>query len=1238
MERQLKYLLWLSISLVILVTLLGSEVAYLNNTRQQELVNYEQLQQVVHEKEAESKDLIYQLLRDTSHIHRNWMEFHEQASNRNFIVHLFHHDTLLLWTDNTVNSLKYLPALKDGFVYLNTNNGAWLVSFLERGTYKMAVFYQLKTNYLFQNQYIQNHINPELAFLGSALFSPSPIKDFKDLFDRKGKYLCSVQIYGYPKNTPIWLRLLILLNVLASAWLFHLLMTAFLVRNKILGSFVFLALTQTARWLFLKYRIPVFVYNYRLFSPEVYGSSTFNPTLGDFLIAVILLLWFLLLIRPHRLLNTSSRPLFLLNLGLTAWISVVLCDASFDSIKSLVFDSQISFDIKNIFGINEYTLLGLLLAFLLLLVAYHMVMRLYHLLVSKQASFYEKFLVVGLALYFLHPFLVFYLFERNVSYLFASTALMVTFLAYRHWATQRTNRFQQYFILVVLLSIFTSVTIDYYSRIEERESRFLYAAKLVSQNDINAEYFLQNAETQLPSDRMVRGYYSNPISLKSQLEKKLRQLYFSGYLSKYDISVYDYDAGGNHHRERNPYSLRQVEHIYRKLGTATINSNFRFLKNNAYLKGYLGRFVVRNRNEIAGYIFIHLEPKLLQDDNRFDELLIDGFRNHYNRSYNYSYAIYRDMNLLSQSGDYAYRTTFTWDDTGEKSRTFEENGYNHLLFKESTTLYVVVSRKSSGWYEPFGLFSLTFTFFTLILIAFILLYFMFNNRWINHRLFRGNKVWSWVRKQANNFLFIRDADLTLIRTRIQNGIVLIVFVTLSATAYFTITLIQRQNAEKQQDKLVKKLRSVASALENENQEIDLLHGPTDAEASINQIADFYHSDISFFNPNGALVASTVKKVYDDGIVAPLMNARAYYHLHNLRESQYVQDEEIATFRYTGAYVPVYGKSRDLLGYVQLPDFYQSSDLTTEISSILVGFVNLYALMFLVIGVIAWMVSRSISYPLALIQAQMSRTTFGARNEPLVWDRNDEIGALVTQYNHMLEQLEQSAEKLARSEREGAWRDIARQIAHEIKNPLTPMKLSVQHLERAWKDQSPRLPETFDRVTKTLITQIDTLSDLATEFSSFAKMPAPNYEQVMVDELIHQVVHLQEQTFDGKISVICAKGTTIWFDQGYLNRTLTNLIKNACQAIPEDREGNIRVKVYTEPGWLCIAVEDNGSGIPEEQQEKVFLPYFSTKVIGMGLGLPIVRSMIESGGGTIGFTTIPGVGTTFTVKLPLSPSE
>ena len=1237
MKANFKYVLWLLTALTGLVLFLLLEIGILQNSGKQTQDYYEQTQQIFHSKEIAEKLLLAELANDTGNIQRKWMEYIYLSKKENLSIHIFRNDSLLIWTDNSINSRKYLQVFKEGLEYLSTNNGSYLVSFKSIGTYKFAVFYQIKTNYSYQNQFIQNHFNPELEFLGSALFSPSPIKDFIDLSGLNGKYLCSIQIFGAPKITPWWLRICILLSLLICCFLFHYLAKQLVKWNFLLGSALFIVLTQGGHWLFLKYKIPVFVYNLKLFSSDIYASSTFNPSLGDFISAVGLLLWFFYLIKPVYWFNPVKKINLFLHLIFVSLITVTLSDATFDSIKSLVFDSQISFDIKNIYALNEYTFLGLILSIMLLMLAYQMVMRLYKILEKPQLTLFEKFFIVGFVFYFLHPYLVIYLYERHDFYPLAGSILILCFLAYKHFIQQHLNRFQQYFLLVVIFSIFTSISIYYWNNTEEEENRVLFAGKLVSQNDVNAEYFLNEIEKKISNEKLIKSYFNSPIALKSQLVKKLRQLYFSGYLSKYDISVYDFDSIQNHNQVRNVYDYKQVNYIYQKLGSKTINQNFRFLKNNAYLKGYLAKFIIRQNGRINGYFFIHLQPKLLQDENRFDELLIEGFRSNSRKRYDYSYAIYRDMKLLSQSGEFAYRTTYTYSDVENKTLLFEENGYSHLIFKENDQLFVVVSKRAPSWYEPFGLFSLSFTFFTLLLIASLGVYVLVNNPFLRESGLNNNKYWRQFHAMVNSILIVNEADLILIRTRIQLGVVLIVFATLSVTAYFTINFLSNQNAEKQSEKLIKKLRNVVSAIENESQDGNFSLKQTDAEAYINQIADFYNTDISFYNPNGELITSTVKKVYDDGIIAPIIHAEAYYHLNGLRESQFIQTEQIATFSYSGAYVPAFSKNRVLLGYIQLPNFYQSNDLYSEISSIIVGFINLYAFMFLVIGIVAWLLSRNISYPLRLIQEQMSQTRIGQKNEAIQWNRNDEIGELVKQYNKMIDQLEESAEKLGRSEREGAWRDIARQIAHEIKNPLTPMKLSVQHLERAWKDQSPKLPETFKRVTQTLITQIDTLSDLATEFSSFAKMPAPKYEYVHLFEIIDQVVHLQLQSFEGEITFTCQPDLVIYFDPSYLNRTLTNLVKNAAQAIPDDRKGVIQIIAEETEHRVKITVSDNGSGISESQKDKIFMPYFSTKVIGMGLGLPIVKSMIESGGGEINFSSVEDQGTTFTILLPLNKS-
>jgi nitrogen fixation/metabolism regulation signal transduction histidine kinase len=287
---------------------------------------------------------------------------------------------------------------------------------------------------------------------------------------------------------------------------------------------------------------------------------------------------------------------------------------------------------------------------------------------------------------------------------------------------------------------------------------------------------------------------------------------------------------------------------------------------------------------------------------------------------------------------------------------------------------------------------------------------------------------------------------------------------------------------------------------------------------------------------------------------------------------------------------------------------------------------------------AYLISTSISYPLILIQNQLKKTILG-KNEPIKWKRKDEIGDLVEQYNLMIDKLAESANILAQSEREGAWRDIAKQIAHEIKNPLTPMKLSVQHLERTWNDKSPKLEDTFKRVTKTLITQIDILNDLASEFSSYAKMPDPVIENILLYNSLKSIADLYIGTDDAEILLVCPDDLYVSFDEGYLNRVITNLVKNGIQAANDGENPSLEILVDTSLNdSIIIQIKDNGTGISDEKAGNIFTPYFSSKISGMGLGLPIVKNMVESCGGKIWFENNIDSGASFFVKLRKVDSE
>jgi nitrogen fixation/metabolism regulation signal transduction histidine kinase len=298
--------------------------------------------------------------------------------------------------------------------------------------------------------------------------------------------------------------------------------------------------------------------------------------------------------------------------------------------------------------------------------------------------------------------------------------------------------------------------------------------------------------------------------------------------------------------------------------------------------------------------------------------------------------------------------------------------------------------------------------------------------------------------------------------------------------------------------------------------------------------------------------------------------------------------------------------------------------------------NVYVFLLICAAVLAYFISNSITRPLTIISEKLRILNLNKINEPIEWNSKDEIGILVSEYNKMIAELEQSAQKLAKGERESAWREMAKQIAHEIKNPLTPMKLSIQYLQRAIDEGNPNIEELAKRVTKTLEEQIENLSSIATAFSSFAKMPKAQNEIINLNDLLKHIVDLFAREEDTSVAFNSeSQNPLVFADKNQLVSVFNNLVKNAIQSIPEQRKGFVDVHVKQEEGWLTVSVSDNGSGIPRDNYDKVFVPNFTTKSSGTGLGLAITKQIIDGTGGRIWFESAQNVGTTFYVRLKKS---
>ena len=323
----------------------------------------------------------------------------------------------------------------------------------------------------------------------------------------------------------------------------------------------------------------------------------------------------------------------------------------------------------------------------------------------------------------------------------------------------------------------------------------------------------------------------------------------------------------------------------------------------------------------------------------------------------------------------------------------------------------------------------------------------------------------------------------------------------------------------------------------------------------------------------------------------------------------------------------------MLGYLNLQHFGQQKGFEDQIQRFLVSIINVFVLLLAISVVLSIFVSNWVTAPLRLIQESFAGVRFDKTNQQIDYQRDDEIGALVKAYNSKLEELELAAQELAKSERESAWREMAKQVAHEIKNPLTPMKLSVQQLMRVYDPENPDSYKKLEKVSQSLIEQIDALTKIANEFSNFAKMPVPHESEVNLKAVLENVMEMFSNEENISITLACEEEhPMIRADKDQMIRVFNNLIKNGLQAVDEDQSAEINLKVKRSGSRINIEISDNGTGIPEDLKSKIFVPYFTTKGTGTGLGLAMVKQIIEIHHGSITYESSEK-GTTFFIDLP-----
>nr|WP_035663689.1 ATP-binding protein [Flavobacterium sp. ACAM 123] len=486
---------------------------------------------------------------------------------------------------------------------------------------------------------------------------------------------------------------------------------------------------------------------------------------------------------------------------------------------------------------------------------------------------------------------------------------------------------------------------------------------------------------------------------------------------------------------------------------------------------------------------------------------------------------------------------------------------------------------------------------------------------------------------------LKDFKLSMLSLRIRIFLSMIVLIIVASILLASISIIQFKNEAKEyhQERLERKenavrehinyvLSTTTYPLTTEN--LDLIF-----KDKIHELAHIHNIEINIYSLEGKLLKSSKESFSVDKVSPPIQK----YILKLVRssiEKRYVEIKTVNNVKNRSSFTQIKDDKFKPLGVLNLPYLEDDNFYEKELHSFLIRLGQVYSFMLIVAFALAYFLSTYITKSLKTISDRINETSLSQKNKKIVLEASSkEINLLITSYNRMVEELEISAVKLAQSEREEAWREMAKQVAHEIKNPLTPMRLTVQSFERKFNPEDPDIIQKMKDYSETLIQQIDTMNAVASAFSNFASMPAQQNETLNVVEVVELALDIfneEHVVFESESPEIISK-----IDRTQLIRIITNLVKNAIQSLPEQQENKtVFVTVKKDSNNVLIIVEDNGVGIKPEDISRIFEPKFTTKNSGMGLGLGIIKNIIENYKGTITFDTEHGKGTQFTVSLPI----
>ncbi|MFO7978401.1 MAG: ATP-binding protein [Bacteroidales bacterium] len=1090
------------------------------------------------------------------------------------------------------------------------------------------VFALIRHNFKYQNRFLVNDFHSDFPVPDHVFSIVDKQQQGIPIFDTDGKYALSLQLRretALEQNIfTMWL-LSVTFGVLAFL-IFIFVSFRYFSRLFRLGYhkwaiFGFIGVTVGFRAILFVFDLPEVFQNGKLFSPALYASSDVLPSLGDLFLNVLIfsvISYFLFHHLKNIVLKTPRRlwTRRLLATGLFGMIYLI-CELAVYLIKGLVINSHLNLNINFIFNIDVYSLVGFLIigciffSFFFLSIV---ICRFIESILGKRSRFWALFFI-SLVLFASVQWIVF---QPNVLQWMLFVAAIIVYEMERK-SPVSVPGFTSLVSALFLFSLISTFAIYRYNSEKEHERRKSFAIRMASEQDPVAEFLFQEIQEALFNDNQLKNLVWRDPFDEPAVYQYLQHHYFYDFWNKYDMQITICMPGEvrlilpqNIEMECNWF----FEDYINNYGKPTISDELIYLDNNTGRNSYITKIPVvvgENQSEQAVYnIYIEFDSKSIPRDMGFPELLIDQQVDMDPELINYSYAVYKNGSLINKYGPHNYSISIDpYGDFDQEFETFVFDDYHHLMFRKNEELQIIISRPEEAFLEKIAPFSYLFVLFFALVVVFWLL----TSQQQVKGIFRMN--------------FKRRVQFSMI------GIVIAATITIGgASTLFIYNIYQNKNvsfiSEKSHSVLVE-----MELLLSDQEVLDENWNYYLSDMLLN-FSNIFFTDINIYDPDGILLASSRPKVFEEGLISTYMNPLALGRLRNLQKSQHIHSESIGNLEYLSAYMPLRNNQNNLLAYINLPYFAKQSELRNEVSYFLVAFINIYLLLMVGAILLALFISNYVTSPLVLIRDNMARVQLGRTNRKIEWNREDEIGSLINEYNRMIDELAISADLLARSERESAWREMAKQVAHEIKNPLTPMRLSVQYLAKAWKENDPEWEERLTRFSKTMVEQIDNLTVIAEAFSDFAKMPAGSHNKVDLRVFIPEVLDLYKDFEKLEITLhMEPQGHPLWIfaDRNQLLRVFNNLIKNSIQAYGKDEVAQISIACRAEGAWIITEVIDYGRGIPEEQKARIFNPYFTTKTGGMGLGLNMVKNIIESFNGKVTFHSQPGKGTTFTLIIP-----